>query len=70
MWTKAKEVIEEVIKMDVKNNFKDNHIYMMSDSGARGNIANFVQLAGMRGLMAKPSGEIMEIPIKNHSVKG
>ena len=70
LWTKAKEVIEEVIKMDVKNNFKDNHIYMMSDSGARGNIANFVQLAGMRGLMAKPSGEIMEIPIKKSFREG
>lgn len=37
---------------------------MMSDSGARGNISNFVQLSGMRGIMAKPNGEIMDIPIR------
>ena len=36
---------------------------MMSDSGARGNISNFTQLAGMRGLMAAPNGRIMELPI-------
>ena len=70
LWTKAKEELENIIKIDVKNNYKDNHIYMMSDSGARGNIANFVQLAGMRGLMAKPSGEIMEIPIKKSFREG
>ncbi len=40
-----------------------NSIYMMADSGARGSTAQLRQLAGMRGLMAKPSGEIMETPI-------
>ena len=40
-----------------------NSIYMMADSGARGSIAQIKQLSGMRGLMAKPSGEIMETPI-------
>ena len=42
---------------------------MMSDSGARGNASNFTQLAGMRGLMAAPSGKIIELPILHHSVK-
>ena len=40
-----------------------NSIYMMSHSGARGSPAQMKQLAGMRGLMAKPSGEIIETPI-------
>ena len=40
-----------------------NPIVMMMDSGARGNISNFSQLAGMRGLMAAPNGRIMELPI-------
>ena len=38
---------------------------MMSDSGARGNASNFTQLAGMRGLMASPSGRIMEMPVRS-----
>ena len=40
-----------------------NSIYMMADSGARGSIAQIKQLSGMRGLMAKPDGSIMETPI-------
>ena len=40
-----------------------NPIQMMSDSGARGNISNFTQLAGMRGLMAAPNGKTMELPV-------
>ena len=42
---------------------------MMMDSGARGNISNFSQLAGMRGLMAAPNGRIMELPILQTSAK-
>ena len=63
VWSKAKKQLEEDIQVDVKKNYITNHIYMMSDSGARGSIANFVQLSGMRGLMAKPNGESMDIPI-------
>ena len=48
----------------------DNHIYMMSDSGARGNASNFTQLAGMRGLMANPSGKTIELPIKSSFREG
>ena len=40
-----------------------NSVYMMADSGARGSQAQMKQLAGMRGLIAKPSGEIIETPI-------
>jgi len=42
-----------------------NPIYMMSDSGARGNISNITQLAGMRGLMGNTSGGVIELPVKN-----
>ena len=64
VWQNVKSELEEDIKKEVNKNYITNHIYMMSDSGARGNIANFVQLSGMRGLMAKPNGESMDIPIK------
>ena len=43
---------------------------MMMDSGARGNISNFSQLAGMRGLMAAPNGRIMELPILSNFREG
>lgn len=70
VWTRAREKLEEKIKNEVAEKFKSNHIYMMSDSGARGNISNFVQLSGMRGLMAKPTGEAMDIPIRSSFREG
>ncbi|HYE01605.1 MAG TPA: DNA-directed RNA polymerase subunit beta', partial [Phycisphaerales bacterium] len=47
-----------------------NPVYLMSDSGARGNVSQMMQLAGMRGLMAKPSGEIIETPIRANFREG
>ena len=47
-----------------------NSVYMMADSGARGSAAQIRQLAGMRGLMAKPSGEIIETPITSNFREG
>ena len=47
-----------------------NSIFMMADSGARGSAAQIKQLAGMRGLMAKPSGEIIETPIISNFKEG
>jgi DNA-directed RNA polymerase subunit beta' len=47
-----------------------NPVYLMSDSGARGNVSQMQQLAGMRGLMAKPSGEIIETPIRANFREG
>jgi DNA-directed RNA polymerase subunit beta' len=70
VWTEAKEKLEVLIKEDVNKNYMKNHLFMMSDSGARGNIANFVQLSGMRGLMAKPNGESMDIPIRSSFKEG
>src|SRR5690625_3385647 len=49
---------------------KMNPIFMMSDSGARGNPSNFTQLAGMRGLMANPAGRIIELPIRSSFREG
>jgi DNA-directed RNA polymerase subunit beta' len=47
-----------------------NPVYLMADSGARGGIEQIRQLAGMRGLMAKPTGEIIETPIKSNFREG
>ncbi len=47
-----------------------NPVYLMSDSGARGNVSQLMQAAGMRGLMAKPSGEIIETPIRSNFREG
>ena len=75
IWTKATESVssemmdemaaEEVLGHDSEASTSEsfNPIYMMSDSGARGSKDQMRQLAGMRGLMAKPSGEIIETPI-------
>ncbi|PAT02462.1 DNA-directed RNA polymerase subunit beta' [Candidatus Izimaplasma bacterium ZiA1] len=61
VWAEAKDIIQKGLMEELSN---DNHIFMMSDSGARGNASNFTQLAGMRGLMANPSGGTIELPIK------
>ncbi|UQS86341.1 DNA-directed RNA polymerase subunit beta' [Nicoliella spurrieriana] len=67
IWTDAKDEIQDLLQ----TNFDpQNPIFMMSDSGARGNISNFTQLAGMRGLMASPSGDIMELPITSNFREG
>jgi DNA-directed RNA polymerase subunit beta' len=55
--------IDKVSKEELEERRSFNSIFMMADSGARGSAAQIRQLAGMRGLMAKPSGEIIETPI-------
>ena len=67
VWSDAKDLIQEKL---MKSLDKRNPIFMMSDSGARGNASNFTQLAGMRGLMANPSGRIIELPIKSSFREG
>lgn len=67
IWTDAKDVIQEKLMKSLE---PLNPIFMMSDSGARGNPSNFTQLAGMRGLMANPSGRIIELPIKSSFREG
>jgi len=53
-----------------KDGLKINSVFMMADSGARGSAAQMKQLAGMRGLIAKPSGEIIETPITSNFKEG
>jgi DNA-directed RNA polymerase subunit beta' len=68
-----KELGEEVLVDDKGNKVSMpsfNPIFMMADSGARGSDQQIRQLAGMRGLMAKPSGEIIETPITNNFREG
>ena len=67
IWTKAKDDITKAL-MQSLDSF--NPIYMMAHSGARGNISQITQLAGMRGLMADPSGRIIDLPIKANFREG
>ncbi|MCI6189515.1 MAG: DNA-directed RNA polymerase subunit beta' [Clostridium sp.] len=60
-WTKTTEDVADAL-MDSMDKF--NPIFMMADSGARGSKSQIKQLAGMRGLMANPSGKIIELPIR------
>ncbi len=74
-WTHAREQVWEEVMTDLKNDIRDgkrylNPIYMMTISGARGGIQQIGQLAGMRGLMAKPSGRIIENPIRANFREG
>src|SRR5690625_209605 len=67
IWTEVREDIQDRLMESLD---PQNPIYMMSDSGARGNPSNYTQLAGMRGLMANPAGRIIELPIKSSFREG
>ncbi|WP_163971937.1 DNA-directed RNA polymerase subunit beta' [Oceanobacillus halotolerans] len=67
VWSQAKDDIQDKLMQSLSHR---NPIFMMSDSGARGNASNFTQLAGMRGLMANPAGKIIELPIKSSFREG
>ena len=75
-WTNARVAVTNEMMRGLKEDTKDdgspylNPIYLMSDSGARGSVDQIQQLAGMRALMAKPSGEIIETPIKSNFREG
>jgi DNA-directed RNA polymerase subunit beta' len=64
----ADDMMKEMFKLEAGKPV--NSVYMMVHSGARGSVAQMKQLAGMRGLMAKPSGEIIEIPIISNFKEG
>jgi DNA-directed RNA polymerase subunit beta' len=73
VWSNCTEkVAEEMMKVirSAKAGEPINSVWMMADSGARGSAAQIKQLAGMRGLMAKPSGEIIETPIISNFKEG
>ena len=69
VWDKAKDEIKKELEVYAKT-MEDNPIFIMMNSKARGSISNFVQLAGMRGLMAKPNGESVEIPVTSNFREG
>lgn len=73
----AKAMMEDLSKQKLEDSVGNeieqesfNSIYMMADSGARGSVAQIKQLAGMRGLMAKPDGSIIETPITSNFREG
>ncbi len=65
VWPAAIKKITEGLIKDLKTNHSDNNLYIMLDSGARGNNSNFSQLAGVRGLMGDTQGKAIEIPVTN-----
>ncbi|MFR7590494.1 MAG: DNA-directed RNA polymerase subunit beta' [Longibaculum sp.] len=69
LWESVKDEVQAVVKEEFEADTK-NPIFIMSDSGARGNISNFTQLVGMRGLMSNPKGETIELPIKSSFREG
>ncbi len=68
-WNMAKDRVQAELE-EISNSDMDNPIFMMMHSKARGNISNFTQVAGMRGIMAKPSGESVEIPVLSNFKEG
>ncbi|MEX0728050.1 MAG: DNA-directed RNA polymerase subunit beta' [Planctomycetaceae bacterium] len=74
-WTHARELITKSMMHELEHDLREggtyvNPIFLMAASGARGGVEQIRQLAGMRGLMAKPSGEIIETPIKANFREG
>jgi len=67
VWTRTTDRVSDLVFTSME---EDNPVFMMADSGARGSKLQVRQLAGMRGLMAKPSGEIIEIPITSNFKEG
>ncbi|WP_377511048.1 DNA-directed RNA polymerase subunit beta' [Octadecabacter sp. R77987] len=77
-WSKANDKVTEAMMSTISDNGRDengaenepNSVYMMAHSGARGSVTQMKQLGGMRGLMAKPNGEIIETPIISNFKEG
>ena len=72
IWSKCTDDVADAMMKGISDVSKGklNSVYMMAHSGARGSAAQIRQLAGMRGLMAKPSGEIIETPIISNFKEG
>ena len=69
VWSKTRDDIQKGL-WAVLAKEKDNGIFMMADSGSRGSASNFAQLAGMRGLMNNPTGDVIEVPVKANFKEG
>jgi DNA-directed RNA polymerase subunit beta' len=74
-WTHARVEVTNEMMIELKNDTREgkpylNPVYLMTESGARGKVDQIQQLCGMRALMAKPSGEIIETPIKANFREG
>ena len=67
IWSEAKAKIETLVR---ESYHPGNNIFNMVDSGARGTWGQMTQMAGMKGLVASPSGEIIELPIKSSLLEG
>jgi DNA-directed RNA polymerase subunit beta' len=67
VWSEAKAAVTKTM---VKNFGEENHIFYMVDSGARGNWGQVTQLCGIKGLVANPAGETIELPIKSNLKEG
>lgn len=70
VWLEISERLKSQVTAYFKKSDPLNSIYMMSFSGARGNLTQVHQLVGMRGMMANPSGDLIEVPIKNNFREG
>ena len=69
-WTETNERLVEAVKREFMQHDPLNSVWMMANSGARGNMSQVRQLVGMRGLMANPQGEIIDLPIRTNFREG
>ncbi len=69
-WNMTSESLKDRVVDNFRENYPLNSVYMMAFSGARGNLSQVRQLVGMRGLMANPQGEIIDLPIKTNFKEG
>ncbi len=69
-WNMTSEALKDQVVVNFRENYPLNSVYMMAFSGARGNLSQVRQLVGMRGLMANPQGEIIDLPIKTNFKEG
>ncbi len=69
-WNQTNDAIKNEMLSNFEQNDPLNSVYMMANSGARGNVSQVRQLVGMRGLMANPQGEIIDLPIKTNFREG
>ncbi|RCL52440.1 MAG: DNA-directed RNA polymerase subunit beta' [Synechococcus sp. MED-G70] len=69
-WTETNERLVDAVKKNFNQNAPLNSVWMMANSGARGNMSQVRQLVGMRGLMANPQGEIIDLPIRTNFREG